>query len=385
MRVDFNVPLVRGRISDDARIRETLPTIQAVRNQRGSRLVLMSHLGRPGGVPNKSLIMAPIAQRLEELLRVQVHIANDCVGASVEEKAEKLVPGEVLMLENVRFHQGEETNNERFASQLAKLGQVYVNDAFGTAHRAHASTVGVPSCLPPDAMAAGLLMQRELKELNSLLHSPVAPFVLVIGGSKVSSKIRVLRNLLDRVDSILIGGGMAYTFLAAQGVSIGTSFVEEDLIHEAANLLDTAAARRIPVILPTDHVAVTTPIEEVSIAGDVVAIADRDIPLGLTGVDIGPRTSHVFRERISSAGTVFWNGPMGIAEIKRFQRGTLTVAGAVVESSAYAVVGGGDSVAALKDLGIVRGVDHVSTGGGASLELLEGRVLPGVEVLVGRD
>ena len=375
-RVDFNVPLAGGAVADDTRIRAALPTIRAILAAPDASVVLMSHLGRPKGVRRPELGLAPVAARLAALLQRPVQMAPDCVGPEVERRAASLAPGAVLLLENLRFHAAEEAGEEAFARQLAALGDAYVNDAFGAAHRAHASTAAVARYLPS---GAGLLMEREVAALGNLLAAPRRPFVAIVGGAKVSSKVAVLKNLLPKVDTLLIGGGMAYTFLQARGVAVGNSLVEPDLVATAGDLMRRAAKSEVALLLPCDHVA----------AGAVSATAAHsvtpgdDIPGSAIGVDIGPRTRKEFASRIAAARTVMWNGPMGVFEVAPFAAGTHAVARAVAECAGTTVVGGGDSVAAINAAGIADRVTHVSTGGGASLELLEGRVLPGVAALQG--
>jgi phosphoglycerate kinase len=374
VRVDYNVPLdEHGRITDDTRIRATLPTIRALLD-RGAAVVLMSHLGRPRGKPNPSMSLRPVAARLSELLGRPVKMLDDCVGPAVEAAVKALAPGEVALLENLRFHGEEEANDPAFARQLAALGDVYVNDAFGAAHRAHASTEGVARLLPS---AAGLLMQREVEALGRVLHQPEPPVVIILGGAKISDKIGVIRNLLGRANVILIGGGMANTFLKAQGREIGRSLVEPDKVAEARQLLDEAAARGVTLALPVDVV----------VAPRVSADAPRrTVPVDQVGaddliLDIGPRTVEAFRAHIAGAKTIVWNGPAGVFEVEPFAAGTRAIARAVADSGAFSLVGGGDSVAAIEQAGLADRISHVSTGGGAALEFLEGQALPGVKVL----
>jgi len=374
VRVDFNLPIEDGRITDELRIRASLPTLNELR-QRGAGLVVGSHLGRPKGQVRDNLRMDPVADLLEDLGKFPVVKLDPLTGTDDTSAIPGLVEDNVVLLENLRFHPGEEANDPSFADALAALADVYVNDAFGAAHRAHASVVGVAERLPA---AAGRLMEREIEVLSRLLQDPEKPFVAILGGAKVSDKLDVIDALTERVDALLVGGAMAFTFLAAQGADIGASLVEEDRLDDVRATLKRTEERGVPIVLPEDVVA----------AGDAAAdartetvAADR-IPAGLKGLDIGPRTVEEFTRMLADARTVFWNGPMGVFELKPFAEGTRGVAKAMAAIDAFTVVGGGDSVAAVRQMGFEDRIDHLSTGGGASLEFLEGRELPGVAVLM---
>ena len=373
IRVDFNVPVKNGVVTDATRIKAALPTINYILDN-GASLVVMSHYGRPKGQKNMDFSMAPIRAEFEMLLGKPVKLAPDVIGEEVEKEVKALKPGEVLLLENVRFYPDEEKNGEEFAKTLASYGDLYVNDAFGTAHRAHASTEGVSHFLPA---YAGFLIEKEVKFMAPLLENPEHPFVAVIGGSKVSSKISVLESLVKTCDTIVIGGGMAYTFLKVLGHSVGTSLVEDDYQETAKAFLAAAEKKGVKVILPVDHVCADKFDENAT----PVAVDSVDIPEGLMGLDIGPKTVALIVSEMKSAKNVVWNGPMGVFEFSAFAKGTEAVAKALAESDAISVVGGGDSVAAINKFGLASQISHVSTGGGASLEFLEGKVLPGIKAL----
>ncbi len=373
VRVDFNVPLEGTRVTDDTRIRAAIPTIQQIQ-ERGGRVVLASHLGRPKGKKKPEFSLEPAAARLAELLRLEVLLADDCIGDGAKKVVTDLRDNQVAMLENLRFHPEEEADDEGFARELAKLGEVYVNDAFGSSHRAHASVHALPKLMPQ--RAAGLLVQKEVAALERLRTSAEHPYVAVLGGAKVSDKIDVIEALLERVDELLIGGAMANTFLAAQGLQLGKSRIEEDKLPLARTLLQKARERSIQLLLPVDVVVAEATSATAGKATDVNAIGAAEMAL-----DIGPRTVKSYGERLRRAKSVFWNGPMGLFENPAFAEGSFGVARAMADCTGFTVVGGGDSVAAVEAAKLADRYTHVSTGGGASLELLEGKKLPGVEVL----
>jgi phosphoglycerate kinase len=376
VRVDFNVPIEDGKVKDDSRIRAALPTIHYLL-EHGASVVLMSHLGRPKGKVIESTRLRPVAQRLSTLLRMPVPITGDPLGIGTRDAVARLKPGQVMMLENLRFHSAEESNDDDYAKTLASYGEIFVNDAFGTAHRAHASTVGVTTYLPA---YAGLLMEREIEALSSLLESVEHPFAAVIGGAKVSGKIGVLHNLMEKVDAFLIGGGMANTFLVAKGNTVGKSLLERDQVDDARQILEKAEKKKVDFRLPTDVVVA----KEVTRGAEHKVVLVNKIPNSWSAVDIGPQTTESFKEALSTAKTVFWNGPLGVFEVPTFGDGTRAIArflAARADEGVTVIVGGGDSIAALEELGLTDKMTHISTGGGASLEFLEGRELPGISVL----
>jgi phosphoglycerate kinase len=376
VRVDFNVPQDKsGKITDDTRIRASLKTIKFLAD-KGAKVILVSHLGRPNGV-DEALRLTPIAKRLEELSGKKVLKLNDCIGEEVETAVSKMSEGDIVLLENVRFYAEEEENNEAFAKKLAALADFYVNDAFGTAHRAHASTEGVAKLLPA---VAGFLMAKEIEAIGGLLENPVKPFVAILGGAKVSSKIKVIKTLLSKVDTLIIGGGMAYTFLRAKGVEVGKSLVEESMLDVAKETLKKAIDRNVPLLLPIDHVTA----DKIDADAKVEVVPRMGIEKDRHGVDIGPETIKKFGFAITKAKTIFWNGPLGVFEIDKFAKGTIEVAklvAAATAKGAKSVIGGGDTIAAIERAGLADKMSFISTGGGASLEMVEGKTLPGIAAL----
>lgn len=376
LRCDFNVPQDKetGAITSDKRIVASLPTIRYLLDH-GAAVIACSHLGKPKGTWKEELTLAPVAKRLSELLNMEVLFAKDIIGEDARSKAAALKPGQILLLENLRFDKGEEKNDPEFAKALASMADVYVSDAFGTVHRAHASTAGVAAFLPA---YAGLLVEKELSVMGKALDDPKRPFVAILGGAKVSDKIGVINNLLEKADTIIIGGGMAYTFLKAMGHNVGTSLLEEDKVEYAGEMMEKAVSKNVLLLLPVDT-AVHTKFEN---SNEFLTVDVARIPDGYMGLDIGPKSIALFSEAIEAAGTVVWNGPMGVFEFPAFAAGTEAVAKAVAESGAVTIVGGGDSAAAVEKLGYADKMTHISTGGGASLEFLEGKELPGVACLL---
>ncbi len=376
MRVDFNVPLDENQnVTDDTRVVATLPTIKNI-IERGGKAILMSHLGRPKGKVIDSMRLLPAAKCLSKLIGKEVKMAPDCIGEDVEKMVSEMKSGDIILLENLRFHPEEEKNDPEFSKKLAALGDVYVNDAFGSAHRAHSSTVGVTEYFKGKC-AAGFLIEKELKYLGDALANPKRPFVAILGGAKVSSKIGVIENLFDKVDRLIIGGGMTYTFYKAQGFEIGKSLLEEKTVEDAKKLLDKAKQKGVDFVLPVDCVVATDIKEDAE--SKVVDV--KDIPSDMMGVDIGPETVQLFSDKLKDAKTIVWNGPVGVFEIDKFAKGTNAIAKLIAGMDAITVIGGGDSASAMKKAGVADKVTHISTGGGASLEFLEGKDLPGIKAL----
>lgn len=373
VRCDFNVPLKDGVITNDKRIVAALPTINYLRD-KGAKVILCSHLGRPKGEWLSEFSLAPVAKRLSELLGCEVRMSKDVIGEDAKEISNTIKDGEVALLENVRYYKEETKNDPQFAKELASLAEIFVNDAFGTAHRAHASTAGVSDYLPA---VCGFLIQKEIEVMGKALDDPERPFVAVLGGAKVSDKIGVITNLLDKVDTLIVGGAMAYTFLKAKGKNVGTSLCEDDKLELAKELLSKANEKGVALLLPVDHIAA----DKFDENAEPVSVESEDIPDGLMGMDIGPKTIDLFKSAIVNAKTVIWNGPMGVFEFKNFANGTFAVANAIADTPCVSIIGGGDSVAAVTKLGFADKMTHISTGGGASLEFLEGLELPGIAAL----
>ena len=373
VRCDFNVPLKEGVITNDKRIVAALPTIKYLK-ENGAKVILCSHLGRPKGEWLPEFSLAPVAKRLSELLECEVRMSKDVIGEDAKDISATLKEGEVALLENVRYYKEETKNVPEFAKELASLAEIFVNDAFGTAHRAHASTTGVADYIPA---VCGFLIQKEIDVMGKALDNPVRPFVAVLGGAKVSDKIGVITNLLEKVDTLIVGGAMAYTFLKAEGHNVGISLCEEDKLELASELLAKAKEKGVSLLLPVDHIAA----DKFDENAEPVLVEGKDIPEGLMGMDIGPKSVELFKEAVKNAKTVIWNGPMGVFEFKNFAGGTFAVAEAIAETDCISIIGGGDSVAAVTKLGFADKMTHISTGGGASLEFLEGLELPGIAAL----